>query len=345
MVNEFGVPENSPGIVDKIDNIFQNKLFLQYLSGLGGAINAGQPIGPAINNITQQNIQSQNIMNMLQQLLGPDESKATFSKAGINLTIPKENAMVADTLKGTASPAQNIAPASPTPIPSQRDGSVISNPFTGNFSASDLAGLTPQDIISVLGMKMRQEELKFNREANKAASEAASKAALNKDTTPNEVKLYQYAVGQGYKGSFVDFKNSGIPNPYKEYEAAVKNPRFNKWLLEQKRAGATNISLGEKINERKAMSELEGQLYFNNPKWTEDINERVQAFNKGPAWRFSKEDRSLARSKVIVRAIEDKIAAGNGTIKSVIIGKDNRTMIWTVQWPSGDIKIIKQTVR
>ena len=342
MVNEFGaVPENSPGIMDKIDNIFQNKLFLQYLSGLGGAINAGQPIGPAINNITQQNIQSQNIMNMLQQLLGPDESKATFSKAGINLTIPKENAMVADTLKGTASPAQNIAPVSPTPIPSQRDGSVISNPFTGNFSASDLAGLTPQDIISVLGMKMRQEELKVDKEYK----EAVSKAALNKNTSPNEVRLYQYAVGQGYKGSFVDFKNSGVPNPYKEYEAAVKDPRFNKWLLEQKKAGATNISLGEKISEKKAMSELEGQIYFNNPKRTEDINKLVQAFDKGSAWRISKEDRPLARAKVIVMGIEDKIAAGNGTIKEVIMDKDNRTMIWTVQWPSGDIKKIKQTIR
>jgi len=286
---------------------------------------------------------------MLKQLLGPDKTKATFSNAGINLTIPKENAMIADILKGNESggvvPAQNISPVIPTPIPSQRDESVVSNPFTGNFSVLDLAGLTSQDIASALGIKMRQDELKFNREAKEAATEAATKAAINKDTTPNEVKLYQYAVDQGYKGSFVDFENSGIPNPYKEYEAAVKDPRFNKWLLEQKRAGATNISLGEKINERKAMSELEGQLYFNNPKWTEDINERVQAFNKGPAWRFSKEDRSLARSKVIVRAIEDKIAAGNGTIKSVIIGKDNRTMIWTVQWPSGDIKIIKQTVR
>jgi len=334
MVNEFeAVPKNSPGIMDKIDNIFQNKLFLQYLSGLGGAMSAGQPVGPAINNITQQNIRSQNMMKMLQQLLGPDGSKATFSNAGINLTIPKENAMVADTLKGTASPA--------TPIPSQGGGSVVSNPFTGNFSVPDLAGLTSQDIASALGIKMRQDELKLNREVEKAAAEATA----NKDTTPNEVKLYQYAVDQGYKGSFIDFKNSSVPILYKEYKEAVKDPRFNKWLLKQKRAGATKISLGEKINERKAMSELEGQLYFNNPKWTEDIDKQVQAFDKGPAWRFSKEDRPLARSKVIVKSIEDKIAAGNGTIKAVIMDKDNRTMIWTVQWPSGDIKTIKQTVR
>jgi len=48
-----------------LGNALQNKLILQYLSGIGGAMSAGQPVGPAMNAITQQNIQSQNLMKLL----------------------------------------------------------------------------------------------------------------------------------------------------------------------------------------------------------------------------------------------------------------------------------------
>ena len=76
--------------------LLQNKLFLQYLAGLGADLSAAgadtskgfQPTN--VNAITQQNIQSQNMMKLLKSLLGPDGTKATFRKTGINLTIPKE---------------------------------------------------------------------------------------------------------------------------------------------------------------------------------------------------------------------------------------------------------------
>ena len=168
---------------------------------------------------------------------------------------------------------------------------------------------------------------------------------MKKETTPNEIKLYDYARSQGFQGSIVDFKNTGITNNMKDYEAAKNDPAFNQWLLKQKKAGATNISLDTKLEEKKAMSELEGQLYFNNPKWTDDIQKQVADFDKNQAWLIPEGERPLAKSKIIVKSIEDKITAGSGDIQKVAMDKDGKTMIWTVKWPSGDIKIIKQAVK
>ena len=42
-----------------MDNLLQNRLFLQYLSGAGGAMSQGEPIAPTLNAITQQNIGAQ----------------------------------------------------------------------------------------------------------------------------------------------------------------------------------------------------------------------------------------------------------------------------------------------
>jgi len=46
-------------ISDTLNSIFGNKLLMQYLSGAGGAISSGQPIGAALNKITQQSISAQ----------------------------------------------------------------------------------------------------------------------------------------------------------------------------------------------------------------------------------------------------------------------------------------------
>ena len=169
---------------------------------------------------------------------------------------------------------------------------------------------------------------------------------MKKETTPNEVKLYEYAQGQGYKGSIVDFKNADQTGHKKDFDEAVKSGykgKFSNWMLEMAKAGA--INLGTKVEEKKAMSELEGQLYFNNPKWSKDVDDQVATFNKDQAWLVPEKDRPLARSKVVVKSIEDKITAGSGAIQSVVMDKDNKTMIWTVKWPSGDVKIIKRAIK
>ena len=406
-----------------MSSLFQNKLFLQYLAGAGADLaayggNTDKGLQPNnVNAITNQSIQSQNMMKLLKTLLGPDGTKATFSNTGMNLTVPKESSMFSNIL-GSGDEAfktdQSLAPSStPTPPPTNPNvggGSSVANPFVisqpeMNISASDLAGLTSQDIATVMGMKQNQDQLKqqsyrdtvdaiykqsqMQGSATAAPIENAYKDALtkkaladiendkaiyqvpgsdvklnakdwiayqkmSKESNPNEIKLYEYAQKQGFKGSLVDFKNADMTTHQKDHAAAVASGYkgdIYTWMLEMAKAGA--INLGGKIEEKKALSELEGQLYFNNPKWTEDINKHISNFVTKDLWEardangklIEEKDRPLVIAKERVKYIEGKIAAGSGAIQSVTMDKDGKTMVWTVKWPSGDVKTIKQAVR
>jgi hypothetical protein len=381
---------NENGIVDKVGNVLQNKLLLQYLSGIGNSMAEGKGIAPGANTVTQQNISAQNMMNMMRQLLGPDGSKAIFSNTGMNLTVPPDqvnnlfgsalgNSLGTDKRVGYSpeltTPAQPPS-ATPTQVPVQGGGSSVANPFDGsgnsglNFSASALAGLSTQDIATALGMQMKQKEAIADRPykdllVDNLRSEISAREPkfeipgvgkvnatqyltwekLNKENKPNEVKLYEYAVGQGFKGSFMDFKESATTHK-KDYSEAVKGGykgTFNNWLLEQAKAGRSIISLDAKLGEKKAMSELEGQLYFNDPKWVDDINKLAADFDKNQSWLIPEKDRPLAKARIVVKGVKDKIEGGGGIIQDAI--QSGSTMTWTVKWPSGDIKKIKQSIK
>lgn len=397
-----------------------NPLVAQYLSGLGadlmkygGNTNEGLQLTKT-NEVTNQNIKSNNMMKLMQQALGPDGSSVKVDNKGVKIDVTPDSEMYKMLMGGSgiSTPAQSdlvpqtnstkdtrpTAPASTTTATPAASSTVV-NPFnitpptiSNNLSGIDpgmLAGLTPQEITSVMDMKSRQDQLKQQsyrdivdslykgqvdvpyKKALTAQAEAATAentasvpitvggksmtvtpkdaiawAKMEKETTPNEIKLYEYAQKQGFSGSIVDFKNADQTGHQKDYQAAVKGGYkgdFNGWLLDQAKAGA--INLGTKVEEKKAMSELAGQLYFNDPKWTEDINKQTADFDKNQAWLVPEKDRPLAKSKVIVKTIEDKISAGSGAIQNVTMDKDGKTMVWTVKWPSGDVKTIKHAVK
>lgn len=280
--------------------------------------------------------------------------------------------------------AQPQTPAQPAAVSEMPVAPVRVNPFT-NIGAADLAGIDSQTMIGLANMlhnKQQLDQMSYRDAVNtftdvpykKALTKQAEAAAaentpsvtitvgdktmkvtpkdaiawekLKKETTPNEIKLYEYAQKHGFTGSIVDFKNADLTVHQKDYNAAVKDGykgNFNSWLLEQAKAGA--INLGTKIEEKKAMSELAGQLYFNDPKWVDDIGKKVSDFEKDQAWLIPEKDRPLAKSRLIVKSIEDKITAGSGKIQSVVMDEDGKTMVWTVNWPSGDTKVIRQAVK
>lgn len=70
-----------------LSDLFQNKLFLQYLASAGGAISAGQPVGPALNQVTQQSITAQNFSKLLAKVLG-EGGKATINKEKTKIDMP-----------------------------------------------------------------------------------------------------------------------------------------------------------------------------------------------------------------------------------------------------------------
>lgn len=363
-------------------NILTNPLLAQYLSGLGadlmkygGNTSEGLQLSN-VNAITKENSKARASAKLMKHFLDPsNNSNLKIDKKGITFSLasPNESATSAETATQTE--------GSKLEQPAQTETAKVPNPFS--LSPSDVAGASSPELIEMAKLKMTQDKL--NQETVSSITDSLYKKALikqaeaaaientpsvqiqygdktmlvtpkdaiawekiKKETTPNEVKLYEYAQKQGFKGSIVDFKDSGMTDHMKEFKK-VKDEGykgdFNTWLIAQKKAGATNISLETKLAEKKAMSELSGQLYFNDPKWTEDIHKQVAEFDKGLAWNLPEKDRPLARSKTIVKAIEDKIVGGGGTIQGVAMDKDNKTMIWTVKWPSGDTKTIKQAVR
>ena len=68
--------------------LLQNKLFLQYLSGIGADISAGGSGIAGANAITQQNIQAQNYMKLLKEILAGG-GKLNVGEEKASLLIPK----------------------------------------------------------------------------------------------------------------------------------------------------------------------------------------------------------------------------------------------------------------
>ncbi len=108
-------------------SLFENRLFLQYLSGAGAAMGSGQPVSGALNDITQQNISAQSkaslnekymkiLKDMLEGKVAPgnklslDENgmKVQFSKLdpeGKDMSMEKETGQEA-----TSTPGYNRRP-------------------------------------------------------------------------------------------------------------------------------------------------------------------------------------------------------------------------------------------
>ena len=93
------------GTTGALSNLLKSKLFLQFLSGAGGAIGGEGSFADKINQMNQQNIAAQSmagtqnkylgqINDMLSMVLGGDENmpedmKATIDSKGLNLKVGK----------------------------------------------------------------------------------------------------------------------------------------------------------------------------------------------------------------------------------------------------------------
>jgi hypothetical protein len=124
----------------------------------------------------------------------------------------------------------------------------------------------------------------------------------------------------------------------------MAHPAMRKVAMDMKRAGATTVNLNTKLEEKKAMGDLEGQLYFSDPKWTEDLGKHMSS-DEVQNEMFTSKEPTKVKAKSTVKFIEDKITGGGGTIRNVKMDKDGRTMLWEVKWPSGDIKTLRYVVK
>lgn len=218
-VNYTGPLPDTSGMIrgnpfmEGIGKLAQNKLFAQYLASAGADLakygantNAGfQPT--EINAVTNQSIKAQNAANaqqkylqLVQSFLGPDKSTLTVGPGKLAMNITSDSPMFKSILGGEAVTA-SAPPATNEKGLADTRGAVLgvgvpANPFSEgqpsgvNFSPSDLAGLTPEDLYGALSGALNMGELR--RKVTSGAEEAKLREAqinhLNAQTgalTPN----------------------------------------------------------------------------------------------------------------------------------------------------------------
>ena len=353
-----------------VSNLANNKLLWQYLAAASNDIGSGKPIGANVNAVTQQNIAAQNYAKMLQKLLAGG-GKVSMDKESVTIKHPVTagnplgeggQAGTPGLATGDRGPAGENAPVPPSqtnPAPASNQALSLGalNPSAsplGDFSGSDLAGLTPQDISSALGLKLKVQDMENSSVTEAARNVLAQRkleieqAKLGQEKDTADVKNYQYAVAQGYKGSFMEFKNSAETTTVKDYEYAKSQGytgSYEQWRTEIAKAGGTNISIDTKTEEMKAKNKLSGQLYFGSGKHLEDLQKAKNSDNfKNKYFQLSTTDPAAATKYAREFAgsfIEEGIIGRGGKIKSVKwVDKNKGIASWTVEWPSGDTETI-----
>uniref|UniRef100_A0A6H1ZAN1 Uncharacterized protein n=1 Tax=viral metagenome TaxID=1070528 RepID=A0A6H1ZAN1_9ZZZZ len=355
-----------------LSNLFQNKLFLQYLSGAGGAISAGQPAGPVLDKITQQNIASQNFMKMLQQMMGDAASSKTSSKATLDGTKLKYETDMSELGKELFPGAAGMAGAGGSAGLGKMEMNPL-NPFASPaMSGADLAGLTPENISQALQFKFMGQEMENKKMSDlvdmiykRALTEQAMTATTaakpiftvpgtdirlnskeylnwykeaNKDERTAAIKNFEYAQERGYRGDFEQFQDVSKTAHQKDFAAARKDGytgSFNEWMLEMAKAGAINLS---EIVERKAATEdVSAKKYFTDPKGlVRDVDKHINSEEvQNQLMKYIKDprQREIETIRAKEKFIVSKINASGGKIVDQKL--DGRTFVFTVKWPDG----------
>ncbi len=289
-----------------LSNLLQNKLFLQYLAGAGQDIGSGNAIGTNVNAITQQNIASQNYMKLLKKMLGPDETKGTFSNKGLTLSIPQSAISTGGAFLG-----ENPLGIESTPSPVSNPKVGTASPFVGSQSditASDLAGLSTADIGNVLSGAMSVEALKQKKVSDvidtiyKLQQMKKSEAEIGKiergdpldqtfpikdpfagtvtnrqwNAMPDDEKRYAiYVHGANKTGQSLmskeGFESMKPTEQIRTLKAYMDNPKLFDAALKLKVAGSTKISLEGKVKEKEALNEVERRDLVKKPDFAQKV--------------------------------------------------------------------------
>jgi len=274
--------------------LMNNRLLQSILLSAGSSLNP-QGISPGLDKTLQPVIaaQSQNKLNehymkMLSSILGgkvPAGGKMTMDETGTKFQIPHPSGL--DT--GTSDGMQGGGFGGGT---SGFDASKILNPSNSQqeLTASDFAGLSSKDVSAALGGALNVQELMQKtiaqaaeaplREAKTAEALANAQRLLTpKDERTNLQKNFEYARDyQGFKGTLKEFQEAATGHQ-KDYEKAVSQGytgKFNDWLMEFQKAGATKISIGEKVETKKALDEVAAQSSVKDPKLVEKIESKLK---------------------------------------------------------------------
>ena len=354
--------------------LLRNKLLLQYMSGMGEAMSAGQPIGPALNQITQQNIQSQNFMKLLPKMMKGEipeggSHQVTTDAEGTKMTFKMPRNVLGGTSENTALAQEGAQ----LPGGSGTDWiSMLNPPESSAISSADLAGLTPEHILQALKFQFAGKEFEQKKMtdlvdmiykgalAKQAYAGVEQKqpvftipgtditlnrdqyvkwyAAANKDERTAAIKNYEYAQGKGYKGSFEQFQDASKTTHQKDYEQAKAggySGSFNQWMLDMAKAGA--INLGDIVQRTEATKDISAKKYFTDPKGLSTDVDKYVASEEVQNQLFAYATDPKKREIETVRAKEKFITGKIAAAGGQIVDAklDGRTFVFSIKWPDG----------
>jgi hypothetical protein len=162
-----------------------------------------------------------------------------------------------------------------------------------------------------------------------------------REKTTAEIENYQYAVKNGYKGTFEEWKNVSDTATQKDYEYAVKQGytgSYKDWRLEIAKASATNVNIGDKVNQAEAMQDVKDRRYFSDPKGglSKDIEDHMNSMPvmmQTARHKLGTKEHSKVSAKIREDYFKKKLADSGGEIVSgKVVGKDS---VWTIRWRDG----------
>lgn len=310
-------------------------------------------------------------------------AKANLSDKGMNLTLPSnavnlggEEGQISEVGQtGQISSPRRAFPTDPNiPTGQTGDGGFLNkllNPSdsqsgSGTIPPSALAGLSAQDVSAALSGALNIEQLRQKQIMNTfamgkgepleaefpiphpEAGVITQRQWSSLPTEEREFSAYIHAaekLGAPKNELTRKFFSTLEPTDREQFlRAAMEDPALMTAAQKLAKSGATRITLGEKLAEKKAFAELGGQLYFKDPDWIGDLSKHMESKSVRSSVLFS-ETPGIAKSQEKVKFIESKITAGGGTVQEVKFAEDGKIMIWTIRWPSGDIEEIKHAVR
>jgi len=393
----------NPGFGASLAKLMDNKLFLQYLNAAGQDIGAGNPIGANVGKVTEQNIASQNYAKLLRTLLS-NGGKVSMDKDNVSIKAPSSAFQGVELDPGTGLPTQlpgdapnqgAAATGGQTSPTRSSETDLLSNLLSGNLDtqnpsasplgigeipASDLAGLTPQDISQALQFKFSKEEMsqqKINDAINRlykvsqiqqgqAATQVAQAKELRAweellresplevpglgaisldtwDKLPTDVKAYSYYAFTATKAgedvlSFNEFKQQADPASFVQYyNLAKEDPAFKEFYFESKRAGATKITIGEKVETKKALSWVD---------FTNNLTKDVEKFKESESFQSAliefdpgSPDEADTKAVMVADHIENQLLN-----RGRIVGKelsDEGVITWTVVTNTGKVENVR----
>ena len=384
-----GLGDSQPTVTEPnmMQNLAGNKLLLQYLSAAGMDIGGGKPIGANVNAVTQQNIAAQNYAKMLQKLLAGG-GKVSMDKESVTIKHPVTagnplgtggQAGTPGLATGDRGPAGENVPVPPSqtnPAPASNQALSLGalNPSAsplGDFSGSDLAGLTPQDISSALQLRMKSDEmgrqsvndvydnmLKVAKIQSMSQPESAFPVPVpglgpvsieQWKALPADVRSYAAYVYQSKKAnptepvmSQEEFKKIA-PDTQIQYLKALQDDPSLFAIAKELKAGTT-VNIDTKTEEMKAKNKLSGQLYFGGGEHLKDIEKAKSSEDYQRKYFNLKADNPAAAEKFARdfegKFIDKNIIGRGGKMKVRWIDESKGIAEWTVTWPSGDTTTI-----